>query len=79
MTNPHTRYEIRVDRIPVVVLLALIILMVVSVCGSIYLASTTPGEIVPLPKVHLHVTKPDLSGTIQRKVNAHNPFLTEVR
>jgi hypothetical protein len=72
--NPHTRYEVYIAPVPRIVILALMALLVGAVLGSIYLTATTPEQIIP-PMPRIHIPKPDIQGTIQKKVDARNPFL----
>lgn len=75
MANPHDRYEIPVDRAGRWLALAAALLAVSVMALSIWLASTTPGEIIPGARPKLpRVTVPG-QAEIQKTVDAHNPVV----
>lgn len=70
--NPHTRYEIPLDRNSGRIAIAAILLACVSVLAVMYLMATTPGAI---PKTKLELPKVNMPSAvlIQQELDANNP------
>jgi hypothetical protein len=69
--NPHTRYEVCLDKTPAWFALAAILLAASCILGVIYLSVTAPEPVIPssafrLPKVP---TVPDVHAKVQRGVD----------
>lgn len=73
--NPHTRYEIPIDRSSRWLALAAAILAMTVMVLSIWLASTTPGEILPGARPKLPRVNVPTQAQIQQHVDAHNPVV----
>lgn len=77
--NPHTRYELSLDKVPQGFALAFVILTCAAILGTIYLYSITPGEVLPMPQRTVKLPHiPDAHAVIQQAVDAHNPILRMV-
>jgi len=69
--NPHTRYEICIDKTPAWFALAAIFLAAACIVGVIYLSATAPEPVIPssafrLPKVP---SVPDVHAKAQQSVD----------
>ena len=74
--NPHTRYEIKIDPASRWLAFAAAVLTMIMFVSVIWLATTTPGHIIPAgsPIRIPHVSVPT-TDQIQQKVDQHNPVV----
>lgn len=70
MLNPHTRYEVCLDKTPTWFALAAILLSAACIIGVIYLSATAPEPVIPPSffRVAKAPTVPNVKATVQRGV-----------